>query len=145
MTGDLLTPHMQIFAVVVLVAFLGWVTNLVRRHRLSLRDSLIWLLSTFAALVVTAFPQLLVWTARALQVEVPANALFTLTFLYVLGNLLSITIAVSTSSASVRRLTQECALLRAELHRLEQSMKSASPVDGEPSAAPAAHKEGASR
>jgi hypothetical protein len=120
MSGELLTPHMRVFAVVVLLAFLGWVTVLVRHHRLSLRDSLIWLLSTFAALLVTIFPRLLVWTARALQIEVPANALFTLTFLYVLLNLLSITIAVSNNSARMRRLTQECALLRAEIERLRQ-------------------------
>jgi hypothetical protein len=120
MSGELLTPHMRVFAVVVLLAFLGWVTVLVRHHRLSLRDSLIWLLSTFAALLVTIFPRILVWTARALQIEVPANALFTLTFLYVLLNLLSITIAVSNNSARMRRLTQECALLRAEIERLRQ-------------------------
>jgi hypothetical protein len=130
MSGELLTPHMRVFAVVVLLAFLGWVTLLVRHHRLSLRDSLIWLLSTFAALLVTIFPHLLVWTARALQIEVPANALFTLTFLYVLLNLLSITIAVSTSSARVRRLTQECALLRAELQLLKEQTRREPPAGG---------------
>lgn len=119
MTADLLTPHMRIFASVVLLAFLGWVVNLVRHHRLSLRDSLLWLVSTLAAVAVVAFPQLLVWTARALQIEVPANALFTLTFLYVLVNLLSITLGVSSSSARIRRLAQECALLRAELQLLK--------------------------
>jgi hypothetical protein len=110
---------MRVFAIAVLIVFLGWVMNLVRHHRLSLRDSLLWLISTLAALVVAIFPKILVWTARVLQVEVPANALFTLTFLYVLVNLLSITLAVSSSSARVRRLTQECALLRAELDRLK--------------------------
>ena len=145
MTGNLLTPHMQFFAVVVLLAFLGWVTNLVRRNRLSLRDSLIWFLSTFAALLVTVFPRLLVWVARALQIEVPANALFTLTFLYVLVNLLSITIAVSTDSTRVRRLTQECALLRAELQRLQYGTKPPSKVAGDLLATPLAHKEGAVR
>jgi hypothetical protein len=130
MSGELLAPHMRVFAVVVLLAFLGWVTVLVRHHRLSLRDSLIWLLSTFAALLVTIFPHILVWTARALQIEVPANALFTLTFLYVLLNLLSITIAVSTNSARVRRLTQECALLRAELQRLRENQPPPAAGDG---------------
>jgi hypothetical protein len=111
---------MRVFAIAVLLAFLGWVMSLVRHHRLSLRDSLLWLVSTLAALAVAVFPRLLVWTARALQIEVPANALFTLTFLYVLVNLLSITLAVSSGSARVRRLTQECALLRAELERLSR-------------------------
>jgi hypothetical protein len=119
MTGDLVTSPIRIFAIAVLLAFLGWVTNLVRHHRLSLRDSLLWLLSTVAALAVAVFPQLLVWTARALQIELPSNALFTLTFLYVLVNLLSTTLAISSNAANVRRLTQECALLRAELDRLK--------------------------
>jgi hypothetical protein len=130
MSGDLLTAPIRIFAVVVLLAFLGWVTNLVRHHRLSLRDSLLWLTSTLAALVVAVFPQLLAWTARALQVEVPANALFTLTFLYVLVNLLSITLAVSNNSARVRRLTQECALLRAELQLLKEQTRREPPAGG---------------
>jgi hypothetical protein len=132
---------MQVFAVVVLLAFLGWVVNLVRHHRLSLRDSLIWLLSTFAALLVTVFPQILVWTARALQVEVPANALFTLTFLYVLVNLLSITIAVSTNSARVRRLTQESALLRAELRRLQEKAGQAPAAATDAPGSPLARRE----
>lgn len=127
MSGELVTPHMQVFAGVVLLAFLGWVVTLVRHHRLSLRDSLLWLLSTFAALLVAAFPQLLVWASRALQVVVPANALFTLTFLYVLVNLLSITIAVSTSAAHVRRLAQEAALLRAEVQQLRERQALALP------------------
>lgn len=145
MTGDLLTQNLRIFAVVVLLAFLGWVTQLVRRHRLSLRDSLIWLLSTFAALVVSAFPRLLVVVARALQIEVPANALFTLTFLYVLVNLLSITIAVSNDSARVRRLAQECALLRAELQRLQKSTAPGPAGAEELPEVKLARKEGASR
>ena len=119
MSSELLAPHVRIFAMAVLLAFLTWVANLIRHHRLSLRDSLLWLLSTATALAVTAFPQLLVWISRALQIQVPANALFILTFMYILVNLLSITIVVSTNSARTRRLTQECALLRAELEILK--------------------------
>jgi hypothetical protein len=116
--NEILAPHMRVFATLVLLAFMLWVANLVRHHRLNLRDSLLWLLSTGAALIVTVFPLILVWVSRALQIEIPANALFALTFLYVLLNLLSITITVSTTAARVRRLTQECALLRAELERV---------------------------
>lgn len=128
MSGDL--PHMRLFAILVLLALLGWVARLVRHHRLSLRDSLIWLLSTFAALVVAIFPRILSWTAAALQVEIPANALFALTFVYVLLNLLSITIAVSNNAAHLRRLTQECALLRAELQLLKERIQSPPPAGG---------------
>ncbi len=114
----LLPLHLQLFATAVLVSFLVWVARLIRQHRLSLRDSLLWLLSTTVALGVTVFPSALQWTAAALAIEVPSNALFALAFVYVLLNLLSATLAISGSAARVRRLTQECALLRAEIEEL---------------------------
>lgn len=133
MSADPIPPALRLFAVVVLLGLLAWLIVLVRHHRLSLRDSLLWLLSTCAALLVALFPRILVWTARVLQVEVPSNALFALTFLYVLGNLLSITIALSSTSARTRRLTQECALLRAELQLLRREQSGAgAPAPGEP-------------
>ena len=118
MTDPLLPAHLQIIAAVVLVAFLSWVVHLVRHHRLTLRDSLLWLLSTGAALLATLFPSTLRWLARALDIAVPSNALFALAFVYVLVNLLSLTIAVSGNAARVRRLSQECAMLRGELDEL---------------------------
>ncbi len=113
-----LAPGLRIFAAIVLALFLAWVVRLVRAHQLSLGDSLLWFLSTLAALAVVAFPATLAWVSRLLRVEVPSNALFALAFVYVLLNLLSITIAASRTSSRVRRLTQECALLRAEIDDL---------------------------
>jgi hypothetical protein len=117
-SDPLLPLHLQLVAAAVLVVFLGWVVHLVRQQRLPLRDSLLWLLSTGAALVVTMFPSTLRWLARVLDIAVPSNALFAIAFVYVLVNLLSLTIAVAGSAARVRRLSQECALLRAELDAL---------------------------
>lgn len=115
MNGPLIPLGLQLLACAVLVALLAWVGALVRRRRLSLRDSLLWLLSTGAALVLMAFPELLRMGAKALGVEVPSNALFALGFVYVLANLLSLTIAASDSAERTRKLAQECALLRAEI------------------------------
>lgn len=114
----IMANELRIFAALVLLLLLGWVVRLIRSHRLSLRDSLLWFLSTAAALLVTLFPGTLVWVSRALGVEVPSNALFALAFVYVLSNLLSVTIAASGNATRVRRLTQECALLRAEIDGL---------------------------
>jgi len=105
-------------SVLVLAVFLGWVIALIRNTRLSLTDSLWWLVSTGAALVVTLFPRSLAWVAHALSIEVPANALFAFAFIYVLFNLLSITLTASAQSASIRRLAQQTAILQAELDAL---------------------------
>lgn len=119
MTEPRLLPlELQLIAVAALLGFLGWVIHLARRDRLSLRDALLWLTSTLVALALMAFPGALRFMARALGVEVPANGLFALAFLYVLVNLLSATTAISANAVRTRRLAQECALLRAELEEL---------------------------
>jgi hypothetical protein len=110
--------HLRVFGAAVLLVFLVWVVRLVRAQRLTLRDSLVWLVSTFAALITAAVPQVLFMTARLLQIEVPANALFALTALYLLLNLFSVTVAVSFVANRTRRLAQECAVLRAEIELL---------------------------
>ncbi len=108
----------QILSLAVLLALSAWVAWLIRHQRLQLRESLLWLLTTIAAIVLTAFPRLLVWGATLLGAQVPANALFGAALLYLAVNVLAVTISVSSNTTHVRRLAQECALLRAELDEL---------------------------
>ncbi len=110
--------EMQVISLAVLGVFSTWVLWLIRTQRLHLREALIWLLTTLAATTVTAFPGLLGWCARLVGVQVPANALFGAGLLYLAGNVLAVTISTSANTTRVRRLAQECALLRAELDAL---------------------------
>ena len=120
MTHEVLPIGIRLLGAAVLLLFLGWVVAMVRARRLSLRDSLVWLLSTIGALAATAYPQLLLLFARAVGVEIPANALFGIAIIYLSVNMVSVTVAGSMNAARVRRLTQECALLRAEIDRLRR-------------------------
>lgn len=124
MNQPLLPLELQVVASAVLLAFLGWVVALVRWQRLSLRDSLLWVVSTCAVLAMVLFPGMLRGLARALAIEVPSNALFALAILYLALNVLSITIALSGTTTRERRLAQECALLRAELDALREELRS---------------------
>lgn len=137
MSHAILPIEIQLVSLAVLVAFCGWVLWLIRAQRLQLRESLIWLVTTLAAIAVTAYPELLVHAARLLGVQVPANALFAAGLLYLAVNVLSITITVSGDSARVRRIAQECALLRAELDALRRAGAGGRPAGGSPPDAPA--------
>jgi hypothetical protein len=119
MTGHGLIPvELQVVSVVVLALLLAWVLRLVRQQRLSLRDSLVWVVSTLLAGAVALFPGLLVWASSLLGFQVPSNALFGAAVLYLAVNVLVNTVASSQTAARLRRVTQECALLRAELESL---------------------------
>lgn len=115
MRTDLIPRELQVVSLVVLGLFLLWVLRLVRTQRLSLRDSLVWVLTTLLATLVALFPGILVHAARILGFQVPSNALFGAAVLYLAVNVLVTTVAASQNAARIRRLAQECAALRAEL------------------------------
>ncbi len=128
MTPAILPVEIQLLSLLVLLAFSAWVLWLIRTQRLHLRESLIWLLTTTAAIAVTAWPELLVRASRLLGIQVPANALFGAGLLYLALNVLAVTIGVSQNTTTVRRLAQECALLRAELADLRARVEGGRPA-----------------
>ena len=112
---DLIPLELQVVSILVLAAFLLWVVRLVRTQRLSLRDSLVWVVTTLVATAVALFPGILVRAAHLLGFQVASNALFGAAVLYLAVNVLVNTVAGSQNAARIRRLAQECASLRAEL------------------------------
>ncbi len=120
MNEPLIPFRLQVFSFAALAMFLGWVLWLIRRRKLSLTESLTWFLSTLAVMVVTVFPELLRFLSQLLGIAVPVNAVFALAFLYVGWNLLALTLSSSTQTVRLRRVAQECAMLRAELEALQK-------------------------
>jgi hypothetical protein len=133
-TNDLIPRELQLISIAVLAVFLLWVVSLVRTQRLSLRDSLVWVMTTIAATLVALFPGILVRAAHLVGFQVPSNALFGAAVLYLAVNVLVNTVASSQNAARTRRLAQECAALRAELEAVRGA--GASPPRGEPGPKP---------
>ena len=122
MSQRILPIEVQLVSLAILLAFSAWVVALIRKQRLHLRESLIWLITTLIAIAITAWPELLVRASRLVGVQVPANALFGAGLLYLALNVLAVTIGVSQNTSTMRRLTQECALLRAEVEELRRRL-----------------------
>jgi hypothetical protein len=127
MTHSLLPLELQIVACATLLAFFSWVIHLVRFQHLSLRDSLLWLISTGVVLVFAVFPRLLRDLASAIAVQVPSNALFGVAIVYLALNVVWLTIALSNGATRARRLAQECALLRADLEAVQARLEKLAP------------------
>jgi hypothetical protein len=123
-TEAILPVELQLLSLGVLILFSGWVFWLIRTRQLHLREALIWLLTTLVAIAVTASPALLQWSAKLVGIRVPANALFGAGILYLVVNVLAVTISVSKNTVNIRRLAQECALLRAEVEALRAASAS---------------------
>lgn len=121
-----LTSQARIIAAVLAIAFMAMILELIRRHRLQERYSVIWFIAGLAMLAGAAFPDLLRLLAEALGVRDVTIALFSLLFLLLLGLALSFSVIASRQSEQITRLAQERAL---------ESVRESAELDGHGAAA----------
>jgi hypothetical protein len=105
-----LTSQARIIAAVIAIVFMALILELIRRHRLQERYSVIWFIAGIAMLAGAAFPDLLRLLAEALGVRDVTIALFSLLFLLLLGLALSFSVIASRQAEQITRLAQEQAL-----------------------------------
>jgi hypothetical protein len=104
------TSQARIIAALLAVAFMVFILELIRRHRLQERYSIIWFAAGVAMLAGAAFPDLLRLLAQAMGVRDVTIALFSLLFLLLLGLALGFSVIASRQAEQITRLAQERAL-----------------------------------
>ncbi len=112
-------PAHRIGLLILSVILLLAVLEIVRRGRLKEKYALLWLAAATAGLVVGIFPAIVDKLAETLHVQY-LTVFFGLSFLFLLGIVLSFTIVISRLSEQTRELAQELALLN---HKLESRRK----------------------
>jgi hypothetical protein len=105
-----LTSQARIIAAILAIAFMALILEMIRRHRLRERYSVIWFVAGIAMLAGAAFPGLLRLLANVLGVRDVTIALFSLLFLLLLGLALSFSVIISRQADQITRLAQEQAL-----------------------------------
>jgi hypothetical protein len=105
-----LTPQARIIAAVIAIAFMVLILEMIRRHRLQERFSVIWFFAGLLMLIGAAFPALLELVANAMGVRDTNVALFSLVLLLLLGLALNFSVLVSRQAEQITRLAQEQAL-----------------------------------
>jgi hypothetical protein len=105
-----LTPQARVIAAVIAIAFMVLILEMIRRHRLQERFSVIWFFAGLLMLIGAAFPALLELVANAMGVRDTNVALFSLVLLLLLGLALNFSVLVSRQAEQITRLAQEQAL-----------------------------------
>ena len=94
---------------------LGSIFELLRRRQLSEKYAVLWLIVGVVTLVLTIFPRLLSWLARAAGVAVPSNLLFFVAIVFLVCVALHLSWELSRVENETRRLAEDVAILRLEL------------------------------
>ena len=104
------------------VVFLVVILWLLKKGRLTVRYSIIWLMAGGALLVFAVFPYIVLVLRDWLNMEMPVNVIFTLVLAFVLLLLLSLSTIVSGFAEKLKSLAQENALLEKRVRELEQAL-----------------------
>jgi hypothetical protein len=105
-----LTLHTRLLAGVLAAVFLFFILELIRRHRLQERYTILWLGASTLVIVVAIFPGLLALPNRLLGVRTPVVALVFLILLALTAVLLHLMVVISRQGEQITRLAQELAL-----------------------------------
>lgn len=111
---------LQYSFIVGLVLFFVLVIFFLRKNALSLKYTLLWLISGFVMLLVSIFPGILIFISKILGFQVASNALFALILGFFLMILLSLTSIVSGQTEKIKTLAQAIALLEKRIREMEE-------------------------
>jgi hypothetical protein len=110
-----LSAQTRVLAVVLAALFVAAILELVRRHRLQERYTVIWLVAGAVMMVGAIVPDQTIGSlARLLGVSDTNAALFSLVILMLLALALHLTVVVSRQSEQITRLAQDLAIERAD-------------------------------
>jgi len=100
---------------IVVVAILFFVFEMLRRQKLREKYAVLWIVIGIGTLLLSAFPSLLEKASGLIGIQVPANLLFIMTLILLVGVCLHLSREQSQAEDEVRILCEEVALLRADL------------------------------
>lgn len=103
-----MTP--QVFAIALAVALLLVVIMLLRSYVLPEKYAVVWLIAAIAAIVLSAWPELLDTVSRFFGIAQPINLLFVGGFFVVLLLLMQVSLELARTRDELRKAVQKIAL-----------------------------------
>lgn len=105
---------------IVVVAILFFVFEMLRRQKLREKYAVLWIVIGLGTLLLSAFPGLLERASALVGIQVPANLLFIMTLVLLVGVCLHLSREQSQAEDEVRILAEEVAILKAEMKELRR-------------------------
>lgn len=115
--------ELRIILLVGAILYLLVIYVLLKKGKLNIQYSIIWLASAAAFILFAAFPYIVFVLRDLLNIEVPSNLIFMLLFAFVLILLLSLSTIVTGFATRIRKLTQTQALLEKRVRELEDALQ----------------------
>lgn len=116
----MLPSRLFISLLIGLAVYFFLVLMLLKYREISLKYTLLWLLSGFLMVLMVIFPSILVSIDRLLGIQSNMNGLMVMGVAFVIMILMSLTSIVSKQNQKIRNLTQYTAMLEKRVRELEE-------------------------
>ncbi len=113
---------LRVALIVGVVIYLAIIFVLLKRGRLNVQYSIIWMVSAVGLLLFAAFPGIVAFIGDIIHIEMPVNLVYAILFVFVLMLLLSLSTIVTGFSSRITRLIQTQALLEERVRELEAQL-----------------------
>lgn len=111
-------------SLILAIVMVGVVLVMLRNGRLREKYAILWLVIGGLTIILGLFPRLLNWAAAVVGIVVPANLLFSLSILLLVGVSLHVSRELTILEDETRILAEEVALLRAGVEQLQGQISS---------------------
>lgn len=118
-----MSKTLQIFMLAAVALYFVLLIYFLRRKRINLKYSLLWLFSGIVMLLLAVFPRILDRAAALVGITSPVNALFAVVLFCVMIILMSLTAIVSRLNNQLLQLAQTNALLEKRVRELEAKVE----------------------
>lgn len=105
---------LRIVVIAICIVFLAVVALQVKRGRLLLRYSLLWMALAVIAMLGALFPRVVFWLSNLAGFETPSNFILFIGLFFLMAVCLSLSVIVSKQSVRIKSLVQEIALMENE-------------------------------
>ena len=118
-----MSTSLRIFALVLITIYFVVILRLLKKKKFALKYSLLWFLAGILMLIIVIWPNVLVWGAELLGIEVASNGLFAICILLEIMIMISITSVISDFANRMTRMVQNMALMEKRIRILEEKLE----------------------
>ena len=116
-----MTPTQRIFALTAAVLIFVFIIDLVRRRKIGIQYSILWLFMGVVIFIVATWYDSLLIVTSLIGAVVPTTTLFIFGILFLMVMTLHLTMRITQQQITIVQLAQEIALLKHELERDEDA------------------------
>ena len=115
--------RLRIVLIAAVLIYFSVVISLLKKKKLALRYTLLWLTAGITMLLIALFPSVFEILVHFLGVKELTNGLFAILSFFMLVIMVSITSIVSKLNEQIRSLAQRCAIYEYRIRQLENKLQ----------------------